>query len=75
MQKSVSIGYYHGSDGDFAILATVNNKNGHLTDAQFNKLVVGLKETYNCIMMETIHVLDREDTPDYIDSEGDGHSF
>lgn len=35
--KTVSIGY-HREDGDFAVLATLNNNDGHMTDEDFGEL-------------------------------------
>ena len=39
--KTVSIGF-NREDGDFAILATLNNNDGHLSDDAFHNIVQGI---------------------------------
>lgn len=75
MQGCKSIGYYRDSDGDFAILATVNNNDESMTDSEFNKLVTMIVNYLNESVNEPIQALDRQDAPDYVDSEGDSHSY
>lgn len=64
--NAVSIGYER-DDGDFHILATLNNNDGELTDAQFVELIRKVES----ILIESIPdryilTLNREDTPDYV---------
>jgi len=67
--KSVTIGYTR-EDGDFAILATMNNKDGLMSDDVFKSLVrlVRLRLSVN-VDDGTIQVLEREDAPDYLDKK------
>lgn len=67
--KSVTIGYTR-DDGDFAILATMNNKDGLMSDDVFKSLVrlVRLRLSVN-VDGETMQVLEREDAPDYLNQE------
>jgi hypothetical protein len=41
IMKTVSIGF-NREDGDFAILATLNNNDGHLSDDAFHNIVQGI---------------------------------
>lgn len=67
-QRSVTIGFKR-YDGDFAILATLNNKDEHVSDEHFDKLVWMVREFYNVRLIECIQVLEREDTPDYVSTD------
>lgn len=61
--KTVSIGYFR-DDGDFAILATLNNNDGNIKDFEF--LVADMKGMVSdCAGIECI-ALEREDAPDYV---------
>jgi hypothetical protein len=66
--NTVSIGYYR-EDGDFAVLATLNNNDGIYTPETFNKLI---KNIFNELFVECniqypdLIVLERQDAPDYV---------
>lgn len=61
--KTVSIGYFR-DDGDFAILATLNNNDGDIKDFEF--LVAVMKGMVSdCSGIECI-ALERADAPDYV---------
>ena len=62
-----SIGYYR-EDGDFAILATLNNNDGHYSPNRFNRIVSDMIDALE-INSEEIIALERQDTPDYITIE------
>lgn len=64
--NSVSIGYFR-EDGDFAILATLNNNDGYLLSNEFNDLIK-LTISLLCNKIENIDIvaLPREDAPDYV---------
>ena len=68
MNKTVSIGYYR-EDGDFAILATLNNNDGLLSDQRFKQLIELVESEYveKLYYTHDIMVLERQDTPDYIE--------
>ena len=72
--KTVSIGYYR-EDGDFAILSTLNNNDGNLTDDEFNKLIKLVEHEFveKLYQFNSIVVLERQDTPDYITIEGEAN--
>ena len=56
-------------DGDFHILATLNNKDEHLTPEDFEVLLRSLVEVFKDKTEERIIALERYDTPDYINLE------
>lgn len=61
--NTVSIGYFR-EDGDFALLATLNNNDGHIKHFEF--LVADIKGMISdCSGIECI-TLEREDAPDYV---------
>ena len=68
MSNTVSIGYYC-EDGDFAVLATLNNNDGIYTPETFNKLI---KNIFNELYVECdmrypdLIVLERQDAPDCV---------
>lgn len=64
---TVSIGYYR-EDGDFAVLATLNNNDGIYTPEAFNKLVILIfhKLSSAAIMSGELSILERQDAPDYV---------
>jgi len=66
--KTVSIGYYR-EDGDFAILATLNNNDGLLSDQRFKQLIELVEGEYveKLYYTHDIMVLERQDTPDYVE--------
>ena len=63
--KTVSIGTMR-DDGDFAILATLNNNDEHMTDKDFEELKMALVLTIANYTGAQIVVLERQDTPDYV---------
>ena len=63
--RTVTIGYAR-DDGDFAVLATLNNNDEGLSASQFDQLVIETRNFYNDRMMDCIQVLERQDAPDYI---------
>ena len=67
--KTVSIGYYRDSDGDFAILATLNNKDEDMADKAFKMLVDALVYGFHKCPSENIIALEREDATDYVNLE------
>ena len=69
--NTVSIGYQR-EDGDFAILATLNNNDEHMDEKQFDNLIastVAMIEDATGMIREEIMVLNRQDAPDYVDTE------
>jgi len=65
IQRTVSIGFMR-EDGDFAILATLNNEDKHLSHEDFNELVGHVAVTLCCKLMRQIEVIEREDTPNHV---------
>lgn len=63
--KSVSIGYSR-EDGDFAILATLNNNDQHMSDDAFFVFVQKTVTSLSYAVELPLRVLEREDTPDYV---------
>lgn len=64
--NSVSIGYLR-EDGDFAILATLNNNDGYLLSNEFSALIkLTIALFSNKIENIDIVALPREDAPDYV---------
>jgi hypothetical protein len=55
-------------DGDFALFATLNNLDEHMTDSAFKILLDGVK-AYIELMSERndVVVLEREDAPAYVE--------
>ena len=66
--KTVSIGY-HREDGDFAVLATLNNNDEHMSDGAFEELVGEVASKLCRQLVCEIVVLERQDTPDYVEVE------
>ena len=66
--KTVSIGYYR-EDGDFAILATLNNNDGLFSDQKFKQLIELVESDFveKLYYTHDIMVLERQDTPDYVE--------
>lgn len=64
--KTASIGYMR-EDGDFQLLATVNNNDDIIYDEYFDGLVDHVKNIYEIHTNGLdIKVLDRQDAPDYV---------
>ena len=61
--KTVSIGYFR-DDGDFALLATLNNNDGDIRFFEF--MVNDLKRDISQSTRIECIVLERKDAPDYI---------
>jgi hypothetical protein len=60
--QTVSIGFYR-EDGDFAILATLNNNDGHIK--HFDFLIADIKGMISdCSGIECL-AIERQDVPDY----------
>ena len=66
--KTVSIGIMR-EDGDFAVLATLNNNDAHLAEDEFMKLVDEVASTLCSKLVCEVHALERQDTPDYVTIE------
>jgi hypothetical protein len=59
---------YHREDGGFAILATINNNDGHMGASTFEDLVGDMCTKIAGFMRPTpIICIERQDAPDYID--------
>lgn len=68
--KTVSIGY-HRDDGDFAILATLNNNDEHIPEEDFANICKSLHVALETSGHYDIVILERQDTPDYVTIEGE----
>jgi hypothetical protein len=66
--KTVSIGYTR-DDGDFAILATLNNNDEHMSDEDFDELRLALTISLAANTDLQLQMLERQDTPDYVEVE------
>lgn len=64
-RTTVSLGYIR-EDGDFAILATLNNNDGLLTTDAFDAMVDVMRSALQLFAETGISVLERQDTPDYV---------
>ena len=64
-QRTYSIGFTR-DDGDFAILATLNNNDEHMTDEDFEELKLALTISLATYTDLPLQVLERQDTPDYV---------
>lgn len=64
--KTVSIGFDR-EDGDFAVLATLNNNDEHMSDEDFNAMVGEVASTLCRKLVCEIVVLERQDAPDYVE--------
>jgi hypothetical protein len=67
--NTVSIGFFR-EDGDFAILATMNNNDEHLTEDAFMALVEVTRLAFQQFAEVDMEALERQDTPDYVTLEG-----
>ena len=68
--NTYSIGYYR-DDGDFAILATLNNNDGELGDSRFQKMKEVILLTVQGQHGQPLLCLSRQDAPDSITIEED----
>jgi hypothetical protein len=66
--NTVSIGFYR-EDGDFAVLAALNNNDEHLPDDAFLSLIGMLHASYKVLIDSPVIVVDRQDIPDYVTIE------
>jgi hypothetical protein len=64
--KTVSIGYFR-DDGDFAILATLNNNDGDFPWFEF--MVNELKREISHKTEIECYALERQDAPDYVTTD------
>jgi hypothetical protein len=69
--KYVTIGYQRQSDGDIAVLATLNNGDDFVDDATFEKTVLTLVTLFAESTGEDVRAWERQDTPDYLDKDDD----
>ena len=63
--KVVTIGYTR-DDGDFAVLATLNNNDDHMTDETFDGVVATNIRIWSHYVGEQVVAVERQDAPDYI---------
>jgi len=63
--KTASIGFIR-EDGDFAVLATLNNNDSHFPDAAFRSITEVLTMMLSHSSNQGLVVLEREDAPDYV---------
>jgi hypothetical protein len=66
--NTVSIGF-HREDGDFQLLATLNNNDRILSDESFESLIDLVRDTLAVEIGEAVEYLVRQDAPDYITTE------
>lgn len=64
--RAVSIGFTR-DDGEFELLATLNNSGDHLSDDDFGDLVNDVASTLCRRLVCQIEVLERNDAPDVVD--------
>ena len=64
--KTASIGFMR-EDGDLAVLATFNNNDDHLSTADFDVIVTGVCTYIEAMTKKKVVVLERQDTPDYVE--------
>jgi len=67
---AVSIGFTR-EDGDFEILATMNNTADHFEPAHFAALVQATAETLARALGQAVEILEREDAPAVINTDLD----
>ena len=63
--KTVSIGFTR-DDGDFQIIATLNNNDELIDSVRFIATVSALRQTLQAASNEALQILERQDSPDYI---------
>ena len=61
-----SLGYMR-DDGDFQLLATLNNNDGDIGTHNFQTLAEHLRDMLEARTGEAIMLLERQDAPDYVD--------
>lgn len=66
--KTASIGYYR-EDGDFAIVATLNNNDGLMDDEAFAYVLTKLAGMLTHESEQPMGILERQDAPDYVNVE------
>ena len=66
--KAYSFGV-HRDDGDFHILATLNNNDELVPEGVFEKLRTTLVAQLTESLGESVYALPRQDTPDYVNLE------
>ena len=66
--KTVSIGFFR-EDGDFSILATLNNNDEYLTEDAFSAMVEVTRLALQQFAEVDMEALERQDTPDYVTVE------
>ena len=64
----VSIGFYR-EDGDFAVLAALNNIDRDLSEDAFLSLIGVLRTSYRVFIDSPVLVVERQDIPDYVTIE------
>jgi hypothetical protein len=64
--KTVTIGHTK-ENGDFAVLATLNNNGGYMSERDFNELRTALVLTMANYTGLQLAMLERQDTPDCVD--------
>lgn len=64
--KTVTIGHKK-ENGDFAVLATLNNNDGYMSDKSFDELRIALLLTLANYTGLSLTALERQDTPDYVE--------
>ncbi len=64
--RSISIGFLR-DDGDFQLLATMNNKDELLSEGGFLNACQWLVKIFEKEINEDVVMIEREDAPDYID--------
>jgi hypothetical protein len=70
--KTITIGYER-DDGDFAILATLNNQDDRLAPGELDLLAHIIRCCFiGKLDLDEIQVLERQDTPDYITINEEG---
>lgn len=65
MSNTMTIGFLR-DNGDFVILATLNNNDGNITDTLFGVLVHHVQRTLADATGKEVVAIERQDTPDYI---------
>ena len=57
---------YEREDGDFAVLATLNNNNAHLDENTFEIITQAVQAILRSHIQQRIDYIERQDSPDYI---------
>lgn len=65
MSRVVSIGYER-EDGELAVLATLNNRDEHMSAEDFDRIVAALVVQLQQSTDIAVAVYDRQDAPDYV---------